>query len=222
MARISVNEIASLVGQVANERGGFPSHNGRRSTCDQWVALATRESGDGRTYGDTTIRGRRQCAPGQYPNGLWQFCPNTLDPATANDPVAATRKAFELYEQRGWQPWAASHTPTQESIVACVEHGGITHQAGPSDAFDITRGLVTNPLEAVQLAIESLTSTFSAIIEFFNRIGKWVTDRHNWVRIAMVVGGLGVGAIGVNLVIQRTTGVDSAKVVKTVATKGLA
>jgi len=133
-------------------------------------------------------------------------------------PGVNVREAFRLFRDdrnrggNGWRPWAASGgrpTPNAEDRAASAAvqegggdpHGGGTEYIPPDDeGIDLTPGVdvdLPSPgdvVDSVAGAIGGLVNILSSIVDTVGAVAGWVSDRHNWLRVVLVVGG---GAAGI-------------------------
>jgi len=194
------------------------------TTVAQWVAKARVES-----------RFRFKCHNEINAVGLWQIrdihyatmagriSSTFTDKATFASWLENPRQNFQaakiLYEQSGWQPWAASGgrpTPNADDNAAAAapdDSGG--WQRGVGDVVEGAVDTVTDPLAGIAAVAESIRAAFAAVIEFANRIGAWISEPGNWLRVAQVAGGLTLG-VGAILIVARPAVEDvTGEVVKT-------
>lgn len=197
----------ATVGQVATAVEGMP---GGASTRVRWVQIVMGESSGNTRARNGTHHGWLQMSeqhagvypddspadPAQYARWLWA-------------PLNSLRAGAAIYEDRGFQPWVASaanqllwlpaaRAAVQRSIVGQGEPlpswwaeenastiaetvGGLSASGLPG-GLDDALGSITDPVEQVAA---QLGRGVQAIAD----AGAWLTDRDNWLRIALVGAG---------------------------------
>ncbi len=60
--------------------------------------------------------------------------------------------------------------------------------------------------------LDGIRDAFQAVIEALNRIGSWIADRDNWIRVAEVVGGTAL-AVGAGLILVKPYLLEAKKAV---------
>lgn len=195
--------------QLANTIKGLPGAEiPRGTTGPEWIALARGESGPGEDADNydinaplfnTEARNPEPCsARGDHANGIFQFCENTLPRDKANNLFNAIYEAFDLYNERGWQPWAASHRPSRSDREAWNAAEGATQvdPTSPSDLFGLGSALISDPMEMVAAALKPIKD----LVEMVADAARWVGDPNNWVRILQVGGGIALALVAASIV----------------------
>lgn len=175
------------------------------TTVAEWVQVALDES-SGRTDA---------VSPTGCCRGLWQInvakhrdkIPEASvsianGHAAMSSPLRNWYVARQVYTEAGsWRPWDAVKGAkpvvgtTARQAAAAPDYsvarsgGGVdpTNTGGAASPEQGVEGesildLVTSPLDAVMDGLR-------ALLEVVNRVGAWVSDPHNWTRVAYVVGG---------------------------------
>lgn len=179
------------------------------------VAVALAESG-GRT--DATNVNRN----GSVDRGLWQLNDGAhpwVKSINWQDPAANAAGAYRIYREAGgsFRPWVAYtsgragqfqlQASQAAGAPASVENAGLLDKLNP---FDDVADAARSAGDAVKLAASA---------------GVWISNPHNWLRVAYVVIGGALIIAGVQLTVSgRVSKVVQpvAGVAKTVATKGKA
>lgn len=148
------------------------------TTVTQWVAKAGQESSFRRD-----VVNSRGCV------GYWQICPVNFGwlgvrqeslKASATAQFAAVKR---IYARQGWAAWNASGGKPDASAIA--EHAGQdVSLTSPGDLLAGAEGLLSQVPSPWNPA-----GAFQAALDVVNRIGKWVSDPHNWTRVGFVAGG---------------------------------
>jgi hypothetical protein len=97
-----------------------------------------------------------------------------------------------------WQPWTAfrngkykSHLTQARAAVDATS--GSTGDLSVSERLgDVAGGvgqLASDPLSVLADVAGALTGGFQAMLDIVNGIGGWITDPHNWTRVAYVLAG---------------------------------
>jgi hypothetical protein len=142
--------------------------------------------------------------------GLWQInldvhtCADALKPV--NNAKCAKRirgsqglKAWEGYTNgaykrhlgaaaQGYQQWLAEVKQRGANEGVDDRSEKILQEAG-GDTTGSPGGLIPNPLDAVADTAGAITGAIAAVAEFANRIGAWVSEPRNWLRVAGVLAG---------------------------------
>lgn len=190
MTTLSAAQIAALVSSA-----GWPS--GERATA---VAIALAESG-GRTdaRGDTAL----QTATWGPSIGLFQIRSvkaeygkgTTRDERANLDPATNVRHALSIRNSQGLSAWSVYtsqayrlHMPAAQSAVGSAGGGGgsvVGDLGAAALALGDPLGILTGPAAAAsQAAAASRTA-----LGYVDAVTKWITDPHNWERVAKVVVG---------------------------------
>jgi hypothetical protein len=110
-------------------------------------------------------------------------------------PLRNWEVAKMVYVEAGsWRPWDAVKgakpvvSTTARNAAAnpdySVANSGGAVGGKPEEGVQAIS--VLDPVEAVA---KSIFGGFEAIVDFLNRMGAWVSDPHNWVRVGYVAGG---------------------------------
>lgn len=203
--RYTARQVAGVI-QVA---GGPPGG----TTVAEWVALAEHESGyDPEIVNPYGAVGMWQVVARKHMARIARVTgkpvKNVSDAvALMQHPIANYLVSKDIYAERGWQPWAASHAPSQSHLAAAASPETPGHDAGLGDlgplakdpsalldaAGDIAGNL--NPVNDVATAIR-------AAVDALGQVTEWVTDPNTWKRVALVIAGLGLVWVGVGTVLQ--------------------
>lgn len=140
---------------------------------------------------------------------------------------SATRNWYvtkAIYARQGWQAWSASGgrpSPSAADREAAANPDYSTAGQGAAAIDPDTGrpypggepGVEEEPFHTAREAVDVLGDTLSAIVEAVGAVGAWLADRHNWVRIALVVGGgaAALAAIGIAIKPQVESTVQSLK-----------
>lgn len=118
------------------------------------------------------------------PGGLWGV-------GTAGDPAASATGAHALWKASGWDAFPAHrnrrylmYMPVAAVAVAAPEVVAITAREVVRDAVQSLPG-VDAAQNAVALGVKA---------------SAWMSDRHNWVRVAQVVAGMAMLGIGLTMI----------------------
>src|SRR5690554_6192129 len=143
------------------------------------VAVALAESG-----GNATAVNDEE-PDGSTSYGLWQINSvhsSLLSTGNWRDPKSNAHMAFVIWERAGrkWTPWGAFNNQSYRLYLiranaAVANVGGNASGTGVGASFP-------NPSDA----IASIADTLKQI----GKVGEFVSDRHNWLRIATIVAGL--------------------------------
>lgn len=218
MAILTANQIAGLV-----KAAGWSGETGVIA-----VAVALQESS-----GNTSIR--NACCTGLFQIHKVHAGINGTSKNEAEfrnqleNPVTNVTIAKTIYDKEGWDPWEAYTSGAYRKHMTAARAGwskptvegiDVVHKdlTDPSNALELAQVTLPDPLARVAGAIET-------VIEVINRTGAWIADRDNWIRIAQVVAGLGLGYVGFQVVVQPyvqpyITG--ATKTAKKYYTKGMA
>jgi hypothetical protein len=128
------------------------------------------------------------------------------------------RMAKHVKATQGLDAWTVYRTGAYRSHMG--EAGTLyASDAGVGDTIDFATGdpsgfmdavLPDNPITDVAGALVNFTET---LVDIANRIGEWITDPANWIRIAQVAAG-GALVIGAGLIIAKPVAQDVSKIVK--------
>lgn len=142
---------------------------------------------------------------GSIDTGVWQI--NSVHRRTHPEWTVAwlqvpenNARAMEVVSGGGsnWQPWSTFRDGKYRSYLAqartAVEAtSGSTGDLSISERLgDVVGGvgdIASNPLDVLSDVAGAITGGFGAVVEFVNRIGAWITDPHNWIRVGYVIGG---------------------------------
>jgi hypothetical protein len=193
--------------QLANAIKGIPRDPPRGTSGPQWIALARGEAGPAGSSNydinaplfNTTARNPRPCSSdGHHANGVFQFCENTLSKEKANELFSAIYEAFALYERRGWQPWAASHSPSTSDRRAWDAATGSSNVdiTDPGEVLDAAGALVSDPMELIAAALKPIKDMVKMVAD----AASWIGDPQNWVRIVQVGGGVVLALVAASIV----------------------
>lgn len=193
MTRYSPRQVAQIAAG-----GGF-----RGKALTRAVAVALAESG-----GNSQAVNVNSDATRSRDRGLWQinsrWHPEVSD-AQAFNPTDAARAAFRISSGgRDWSPWAAWPTAAGAQLgrariaVAQVQQAGGVQNADWTDLVDP----FVDPFGIIPEGVgpDDLVSGASDIVGVLKQLtvlqlkaGAWMSDPHNWLRVAWMVG----GAVGV-------------------------
>lgn len=158
---------------------------------------------------------------GRGAEGLWQINMCVHSCADVLQPVANAKCAKRIRNSQGLNAWEVYKTGAYKRFIPQATQGyqawlNEVKQRGAGEGVDdrsekILRaeggsttgapgGVIPNPIEGVQDAAGAITGAISAIVEFLNRIGAWVSDSDNWVRVGKVVGGVTLVIVGASVV----------------------
>lgn len=208
MSILTAAQIATI-----NKAAGFSGSNGPVS-----IAVVLGESSGNTTITNSYVENgvRRQVT------GLFQISDvhagkagTSKDIATfrtqMKNPVTNVTVAKAIHASSGWQPWEAYTNGSYQRYMAKALEGwshpadpgsipGVSFKdfnpiTDPGDILDAAQVSLPDPLARVAAAAET-------IIEVINRAGGWIADRDNWIRIAQIVGGMGLAYVGFQVVVQ--------------------
>jgi Lysozyme like domain len=188
MARLSARQVAGIAAQ------GTP----RGTTVAEWVQVAMDES----SFNTEALSPTGCC------RGLWQInvrahkakIPEAkVSIANGHQAMKSPLRNWEVakmvYVEAGdWGPWDAvkgsKPRPSAEARAAAASPDYSIANSGGAVGGKPEEGVeaisVLDPVEAVA---KSIFGGFEAIVDFLNRMGAWVSDPHNWVRVGYVAGG---------------------------------
>lgn len=139
--------------------------------------------------------------------GLWQINSVHSDLlATGNwrDPATNARMAYAVYQKQGYKAWGVFNSGKYLLYLP----RGTAAAAGTNaqeDAGEVIENL--SPIDEVRQALSDIKRGFD-----------FITDPHNWLRLAMVIGGAGLIGIVVWPMVRDSGAVEGAvKTGKTVA-----
>jgi len=192
------------VAGIVNSGGGPPSG----TTTADWVAKARQENA---TF---TVEKEDFLGSGHW--GLWQVSENHFEKygsqygtkenfvgVLKNSALVQWNVTRRLYADSGWAPWRASGgkpTPTAADRAAAANPDTSYSSSGAGDPgvanpIGVSELLGGNPLGDIAAAIKTVLGTITSLAE-------WLGDPHNWVRIVQVVGGVALGLVAANIVLQ--------------------
>lgn len=171
MAVISDTAIAEAAASA-----GFSGENLKTA-----VAVALAESG-----GNATAVNDKE-PNGSTSYGLWQINSvhsSLLSAGNWRDPKSNAHMAFVIWERAGrkWSPWGAFNN--QSYRLYLTRASAVANVGGNASGTGVGVGL-PNPFD-VPDAIASIADALKQI----GRVGDFVSDRHNWLRIATIGAGL--------------------------------
>jgi hypothetical protein len=146
--------------------------------ADTMTVIAPCESGDAGKYPVDTGAENRNVG-GSIDVGIWQI--NSVHRAKhptwtvswLKVPANNARAMATLFRESGTKPWTSS--------IGCWLPK-VSNPTPVGAALGAAADVVTSPVEA-------LVSGLGAMLEAVNRVGAWMSEPHNWTRVAYVVGG---------------------------------
>ncbi|MFE9102954.1 transglycosylase SLT domain-containing protein [Actinomadura geliboluensis] len=169
-----------------------------------------------------------------------------------NDPLVNAKLAYEIWKAAGgwcthgsppncnpWQAYGVSNATgtwkgkLTEGAKALAEvktrqNNGDTLAEMVNEGLDRSLGFdVPGPEDVPGLGelmdtAGAIAGLGKAVVEFANKIGAWVSDPHNWIRVAEVVGGSLLFMLGLRIAFNKQVNAVGKEVVKWVVPGGKA
>jgi hypothetical protein len=148
------------------------------------TVIAPCESGNAGKYPvDTGVENRN--TNGSVDVGIWQI--NSVHRAKhptwtvswLKVPANNARAMATLFRESGTKPWGSSSSCWLPKMSTNALAGTLTDPVGAAGAL----------VDAAASPVAALVSGLQAMLEAVNRVGAWVSEPHNWTRVAYVVGG---------------------------------
>lgn len=144
------------------------------------------------------------CTRGRPPNcNPWQAYGMSNAGMSWQAKMAEGARAYAEVQQR--QARGESLQSMVGSAAAAADPAGLPNLPGPGDLLD---------------AAGAIAGAAKAMIEFGNRVGAWITDPYNWVRVAEVIGGGLLVVVGLRIAFGAQIQQVTRGVVGTVAPVG--
>jgi len=188
------------------------------------VAVALAESG-GRTDAVNTNRN------GSRDLGLWQINDRAHPWITGQswqDPKVNAAAAYRVYREASgsFRPWVAFTSGSSSRFTLQAAQGAQAPADPPSGGGGILSGLPVDlpGLPGVGDAVDAAKSAGNAV-RLVASAGAWISNPHNWLRVAYVIVGGAMVVAGLQLTVSGRVQKIAAPitgVAKTVATKGKA
>jgi hypothetical protein len=161
--------------------------------------------------------------------GLWQINrpahPTIGTVAELKDPAYNARAAHQVWTAEGWRAWTqyrnGRYRPHYDKLRSDVRN----LDTGEGGLIDWSSVPVVGPVvggveavgDAVNAGVDGLAETMGATVQALNALREWVSDSHNWTRVALVVGGVALALVGAAAVARPATESVVKPVVKAVA-----
>lgn len=136
-------------------------------------------------------------------HGLWQINDRDAWPqfrANVNDPTTNAKYAFKIYKAQGLKAWSAYGGSNYNSKVKEAQASALKLSANPASQAGILDTIAKGTgLTATSNALPNLPNPLApaeAAISVANRVGHWITDPDNLMRIFKVLMGAGVIVVG--------------------------
>jgi Lysozyme like domain len=158
---------------------------------------------------------------GQGAQGLFQInvCVNHCSNPT--DPKANTACAYRVFRSQGWNAWSTYKSGAYKQYImdATQAYQGAGNQSQVNEilkSIGIGLGYVPGASGLTDLASNPVLQGFQSIITFMNRIGSWISNADNWVRVMKVIVGGVVIIVGLGIVAKDTglNNLPAGKIIK--------
>lgn len=209
---------------TAAKSGGWPSGLIPIAVA---ISMAENGSGDPDKLGDTSLQ-NAEWGPSV---GLWQIRSKNAERGTGgvrdeianHDPVVNARHAYAIYKSQGWAAWSVYNSGAYKSHLTDGMHAAQAQSSGSSSAIltGVLGGVgsaLGGPMgaaagDAAGAAAGSTVDAAQAGVELATAGAKWITNRHNIMRV-------GFGVLGVALVVAAAArlGAPAAGKIASVAT----
>jgi hypothetical protein len=165
------------------------------TTAAEWVAKSRQESShnteatNGSHIGLYQINYKLHAGKGGLSSNQAEARTQLFDPFRN---FAAAKAVYA--EAGGWGPWNASGgrpTPNDRDTAGANEATG-GNNVGLDDIPGLLDAVVSDPLEW----LEAIAAPIKDFVEVVIAGGKWIVNPDNWIRIGLVIAGIGVVAIG--------------------------